>query len=353
MIVTNKIEPLCPIFGECGGCDYQDLAYDEELRTKESRLRSLFKEKCAIPAERFEPILASPLEYGYRNRLDMKLVRSKTGEADIGFSPLGRNRLIPAQACAIARREISDFLPELKRQALSRLTSKYRMANLVVRCGDEGRVVWGGIGRRSLSLNEPDYLWTEIHGKKIFYSLDTFFQANLAILPSAVERILQLPVWQERPIFFDLYGGVGLFSFSVMERVRRIVLIEENPASVKIARFNKNHRLPDNMDILAGRVEDELPRLLPFSDGERRVALLDPPRAGLSPQALAMLTAAKGFDFILYLSCHPDSLLRDLERFTVEGWTIFKILPFDFFPKTRHLETLVVLHPATKGPDEN
>ena len=179
----QKITPQCPVFGQCGGCLYQDIPYEEELRIKETNLKTLLQSRLNIADELFEPITASPRDYHYRNRLDLKLVCTKEQGVLIGFSSEGRNNIIPIEACPIAQQEISAYLPKVKREAINRLTPKYKMANLVVKTGEDGRVAWGGIGRRSLQMKEEDYLWTEIAGKKIFYSLDTFFQAIRSILP--------------------------------------------------------------------------------------------------------------------------------------------------------------------------
>ena len=187
--IKHTITPLCPIFGQCGGCQYQDIPYREELRIKEEYLQHTLLKSTTIPLSLFEPIEASPKEYYYRNRLDLKIIRTKNKQIQMGFSPESGKRLIPSNTCFIARKEISDFLPELLQQASEKLTNKYRQANLVIRTGDDGRIFWGGIGRRSLELGEEDYLWTEIKGRKIFYSLDTFFQANLSILPKLFKRL--------------------------------------------------------------------------------------------------------------------------------------------------------------------
>ena len=90
-------------------------------------------------------------------------------------------------------------------------------------------------------------------------------------------------------------------------------------------------------------MEDALASFLPVDAGSERVAVVDPPRAGLSDHALALLTSAKEFSRILYLSCHPQALVRDLKEFLQKGWRIERVIPFDFFPRTKHLETLVLL----------
>ena len=345
----KRVEPLCPVFGICGGCRYQDIPYEDELKIKEALLKNYFNEQLAVEERVFDPILSSPKPYHYRNRLDVTLLKTKREGIRIGFSPGGALKVVPVDACPIAQKEISDFLPELKRQAESKLPPDYRVANLVIKTGDDGRIFWGGIGKRSLVLKPENYLWTEIEGKRISYSLDTFFQANLSILPQVVKRIRSLDsLWSDETILFDLYGGVGFFGICLADRVKKVVMIEDSVHSLKLARFNLDQLGSTNITICPGKVETEFPlwRDHPeYAGSANKVAFIDPPRAGLSPTVLAALTAAKDLKAILYLSCHPESLIRDLGGFIKEQWEVKRVMPMDFFPKTRHIETLVWLKP--------
>jgi tRNA/tmRNA/rRNA uracil-C5-methylase (TrmA/RlmC/RlmD family) len=343
----KKISPLCPVFYECGGCQYQDISYDDELHLKEAHLKSLFQDNFNLSDDIFRPILASPQEYYYRNRLDLKLVQTKSKEVFIGFSPKSRHRLIPVESCPIARHSISNFIPSLNMQAKAKVTEKYRQANLVVRTGDDGRVFWGGIGRRSLELQAEDYLWTEILGKRIFYSLDTFFQANLFIVPEFIKQLRALDIWDAQSVFYDLYGGVGLFGVCVYDLVGKVVLIEEVQASLKLARHNVAYHKFENFFIHDGRVEDVLPSLVGHMPQAKNIVMVDPPRAGLSEATIAMLNSVENVNHLLYLSCNPQSLLENCKSLK-DHWSIRIVLPLDFFPRTQHLETLVLFEKAEK-----
>ena len=371
------VQPLCPVFGECGGCAYQDIPYEQELQRKDELVKNLLRRNPRIGEHLFEPIVPSPKPYHYRNRLDLKFIRTRDERILLGFTPLqggtysaksGRG-IVPVESCAIAEKSISGFIPELKKRLEQNPVPNYRRANIVVRSstGDDAKVLWGGIGKRSCRLDPDDYLWTTLDEKKIFYSLDTFFQANLSILPKLFERIGAFDCWAAKPVLYDLYAGVGLFSLALTHKTRKAVLVEENLPSVKLAQYNVDYNRLTHMEIIAGRVEDTLPALLarensssprpkaPHGEGAfgrrepnggtPKVAIVDPPRAGLSPQALDTLIHAQGFTQLFYLSCNPQALARDLNGFIDQGWKIEKIIPFDFFPKTRHVETLVALTP--------
>lgn len=345
--ILLKTKPLCPIFGECGGCQYQDIPYRQELRAKEMALRELFTETLKMDEGRIDPIVPSPRDYHYRNRIDLRLVKTKSGEIFIGFTPENRPQVIPIEACSIALPAISGAIPVIKKQIQESLPARYRNANVVVRTGEDGRVRWGGIGRKSLTLNAQDYFWTTISGKKIYYSLDTFFQANLSILPCVIERIAALPIFGDGrdSTFFDLYGGVGFFGICLADKVKRVVLIEESVHSLKLAHYNVRQTELTNINVIEGKVEERLPACLEQVPMGNRIAMVDPPRGGLSPQACHLLTASKNLNHLLYLSCHPQTLARDLKDFMANGWEMKKVIPFDFFPRTKHVETLVLLEP--------
>ena len=338
-------QALCPVFGECGGCQYQNIPYGDELKIKQEEIRRAVSSAVAGGAA-INPIVPSPQVYHYRHRLDLKLRRLKDGRVLVGFTPGTGRGVVEVDACPIAIREVSDFIPRLKLEAQAALTPKYRLANLVVKTGADGRVRWGGIGRKSCRLQAGDYLWAEVCGRRVHYSLDTFFQANLSILPVLFAHIRALPLWDNRPDFFDLYGGVGLFSFALADLAGRAWLIEDCKPAVELARYNAEYNRMENITIVEGRVEDRLPGMTAGSGPA--VGMIDPPRAGLSAGARALLAASRAFDYLLYLSCNPGALAVDLKDFAARGWQIMEVTPFDFFPRTKHVETLVVLK-AKKG----
>lgn len=340
--LTEKTKPLCPVFGICGGCAYQDIPYEKELAVKETGLKGVLIAGLGIGEDIFQPIIASPEPYFYRSRLDLTLRRKKNGFS-MGFQPPASRYVLDIESCAIARREISGFLPELKKEAITRLPENSGNANLVIKTSEDGKVRWGGIGRRSLVLKSEDYLWTEIHGKRIFYSLETFFQANLSILPFVMDEIQNLVSFDRETFFLDLYAGVGLFGIYFSGAAGKVAMMEESSGSIDLMRYNVAYHGLDENYIHAGKVEVLLPLLLKSAESKHTVAIVDPPRRGLSREAIALLTQAKKIHELLYLSCHPESLLRDLKVFAGTGWQIEKIIPFDFFPKTTHLETLVLL----------
>ncbi len=333
--------PFCRLFGTCGGCQYQDIPYAEELRIKRAIVQEVLCGSLGLPPDLVEPVVPSPRVYHYRCRIDLRLLRTRTGEVFLGFSAAQGRRLIPVEACPLALEPISSCIPRLKEEAAARLPPRYRNANIVVKCGDDGRVLWGGIGRRSLRLRPEDYLFTDVFGRRVFFDLESFFQANLSILPRLVETLRGLDVWRGVRTFYDLYGGVGLFSLTLRDRVERVVLVEENPHAVRVAAYSRRRHDIGGWDISSLRVEEFLAS--GALTGGPATALIDPPRAGLSEEVRNALAGIETLPHLLYLSCEPRGLARDLAAFLRKGWRIRRILPFDFFPRTRHIETLVQL----------
>jgi tRNA/tmRNA/rRNA uracil-C5-methylase (TrmA/RlmC/RlmD family) len=257
----------------------------------------------------------------------------------------GTRRHIAVESCAIARPEISGFLPALKQMAASRLPQNYRSANLVVKTDDEGKIHWGGIGRRSLRLPEKDYFWTEIEGQRIFYSLDTFFQANLGILTPLIQTLRPLLSLTPQTCLLDLYAGVGLFWVVFASEVKGVWAVEESGSAICVAEHNLRYHGFSNVFLREGKTEDCSEEILAELAGAPLAAIVDPPRQGLSPRALGKLSQARTLNPLIYVSCHPNALVRDLRGFLTAGWRADRIVPIDFFPKTRHLEVVVRLEP--------
>lgn len=343
-----EIGPECPVFGTCGGCQFQHLSYDTELSFKEQRLKDYLGASLDIADTVFDPIVASPLVYHYRSRLDLKLVRTRQGAILLGFTPAGRRGIVPIEHCPLAMPAIDEFLPQLRKEAGAALPKRYRMANIVVKTGDDGRVQWGGIGRGSLRRSLDDALWTKIHDIKIHYGLDTFFQANLSILPKLIDCLHAWPVWNACEEFWDVYAGVGLFGLCMAHRVKRVVCIEQNRRAVIYGSYNAQVNGIKHAEFVVQDALTALPTLVTTIGRSHRVLMVDPPRAGLTTDLAAWLAQCESFEHLLYLSCHPVTLRRDLVVLTQGSWRIERIRPFDFFPRTRHLEILVHLRQSPR-----
>lgn len=340
-------QPRCTLFGECGGCDYQDLSYQEELSLKTETLRTLLEERLALSSDKLasllKPTVASPQEYHTRSRLDLTLQKKGPDRFHLGFFARDGYAVLDVSECPIARQEISTAIPLIKEQSLALLPAKYRRATITVKTDEQGRLDWGGIGKGSLKRSPEDYLSITIHNRRIHYSLDTFFQANLFILPELMANIEQLSFWHNRPVFYDLYSGVGLFGLSLSHLACEVILIEDNKTSHRLAEHNISFNQLTHVRAYRGAVEEVFPQVFNPDHTAPIVAMIDPPRKGLDARTLEFLCNPTPIQHLLYLSCSPESLARDLAALTGQQWRIELIQGYDFFPKTKHIETLVLL----------
>jgi tRNA/tmRNA/rRNA uracil-C5-methylase (TrmA/RlmC/RlmD family) len=221
---------------------------------------------------------------------------------------------------------------------------KYRRACMVIRT-DEKKLAWGGIGKGSLRQSFEDGFEFIYHDVKVGYSLQTFFQSNLAILPKLIDAMKDMLKLTEKDTFYDLYGGVGLFALTVGEACHQAVIMELNCDSILWAKHNKELNQRENLRIVEGAVEDKLDEVYQESASTgRHCAVIDPPRSGLHENVCLYLRDQLFLERWIYLSCNPETQARDLKIICETGdWNIEKIEPWDFFPKSYHVESLVLL----------
>lgn len=331
----------CSLFGECGGCSYLDISYTDELDLKQRVLQDLFDAHQLN--HHVEKTVPSPQELRYRNKITPQFKKLLSQEVVFGVAPFGRKDIIPFKECPIALPQISKNIPEVYQELLKKDLSKYKRGCLTLRSDGE-KFAWGGVGKGSLKMDVDQYFVYHDQSTKVHYSLETFFQANSFILPTLFETLKTELNIDKQTHFYDLYGGVGLFSFTLGKQAGYTTLIELEGASTELAEYNKSFHNIENMSILCSAVE----KLIPFPENPipnlRQVAMIDPPRAGLKPEVIDYLYTCP-FETLAYLSCNPETQARDLVLFTKKGWRIKSITPFDFFPKSYHIESLAILIP--------
>lgn len=342
-----SIEAPCPIYDECGGCSYLHLRYEDELQLKSEALARVFSHHGIDARSSMEAAVPSPSDLHHRTKISLQMRHLKDGTVLLGFCPYGSKSILPYTRCAIAGAAIDASVAGILEDLKNRDLTKYRRASVEIRQDDTGRVRWGGVGRRSLALPEAEALEFHFENFVLKYELTTFFQSNTAILPALIERLRQELQLQPEDRFLDLYGGVGLFAVTLGHACQELHLIELDPHSVKYAHINKRINGLDHLRIDEGKLEDLLDLLV--SDGDRRtVAMIDPPRAGLHHHVVTTL-AENPPDLLAYLSCNPETQARDLKGLLApEGpYRLRTIIPYDFFPKSYHLECLVILDKET------
>ena len=343
----ERILPRCPHFTECGGCHYQHLPYGKQLAAKAGILREQLQRIAGIPDPNIEDIVPSPLPWNYRNHLQFHI----DSQGRLGFKAAGSDHIVPVRECHLPEDVLDGLwrqleiepLPGLERIGLRAGMNGETMLTLessspelpemeldlplsVVHLSPAGPLVLAG---------EP-LLWMSVLGVNFQVSAGSFFQVNS---PMAGEMVRQALEWLQptrQSILLDVYSGVGLFSRFFAPLVKSIVGVELSESAVDDYAANLDPF--DNVSLYAGPAEDILPHL----DIQPDMAIVDPPRTGLARPALDALVRMAPPQ-ILYVSCDPATLARDIKRLSSAGYRLVKARPFDLFPQTYHVETVVLM----------
>jgi 23S rRNA (uracil1939-C5)-methyltransferase len=358
-------EAPCRFYGRCGGCTLEHLRYDAQLAAKAGIVAAALRRIGGFTIEP-PPVVASPLELRYRNRVSVTLVRLRDGRVRAGFHELDRpERVLDIdESCLMPEEPVAAAWGDIRRswgRGASRLPSGARL-RLTLRATSDGRtslLVQGGYGPGrpgELIVRVPslDAIWqqprpgvspvllagaqelTEVwDGEEIRLGGAVFMQVNRGAAALLDDWIMQVAGEVMGRTVIDAYCGVGLHARRLARRGARVSGIELDAHAVEEAR----RALPEAA-FTAGRVEDELPARLPAD-----LVILNPPRAGVEEPGLAALRGAPPAR-IIYISCDPATLARDLKRLAPR-FALRSIRCFDLFPQTAHVETVVELTCST------
>ena len=322
-----RIEPPCPYFGRCGGCDFQQLAYETQLTTKVEMIRDCLHRLGGIDPLPEIPIQASPRDWHYRARANWQ-VDSTTRR--LGYFARGSNLVCDVEFCAVLIPELQQAL-EGVRAKLPHLTGPVK--NIEAVAGDEGI---------SLASDGNAFLTSEVSrtiaGERYQFSAAGFFQVNHDLL----EPIVAAAIGEVRgDVSIDLYCGVGLFTLPLARRFKSVIGIEANRKATDFARLNLKNADLTNASVVTARVGDWL-KQNSGSLGTVDFLLLDPPRTGAENKHIQGILALRP-NQISYVSCDPATLARDLKKLIAGGYELKSVDAFDMFPQTHHVETVVRL----------
>lgn len=324
----HRVAPPCPVAGRCGGCEWQHLDYSEQLRQKVALASDALRRLGGIewPGLSIEP--GKPWSYRSRARLHAApgkrlgyLARASHEVVPIASCPVADPALdaliaagtaTPGQSAAWGYRDVSDLAP---------LASAAK--------GDDDAVPTLAAPARELTV--------PVLGKPIRFDHRCFFQSNVPMLEKLIPYALE---GLSGELALDLYCGVGLFGAFLADRFRSVLAVESNPHSLAYARRNipgPAHRF------LEGRLEDlALKGRLPAPDSPPDLVLVDPPRPGLDAAVRDWLLENRP-PRLLYVSCNPATLARDLKTLTATTYRVDALKLFDFYPQTAHIESVAKL----------
>jgi 23S rRNA (uracil1939-C5)-methyltransferase len=380
----DRAQPFCPVFGVCGGCQMQHLAYPAQLGWKREALRNALQRIGGIDGAPVRDTIGMAEPRAYRNKMSLVVGSpTKGGDPKVGFYRMRSHDLVPIDGCPVVARKLDEYIASFAgapqdtaaRSILERarhIVARYARATgeTVValstqRAMERGAELAAGLraelsgvvgivntfeprsanavlGRRQRLLDGRPEIEERIAGIRYRVSTASFFQVNpeiVGLIFAAIERDL-LPA---RAVV-DLYCGMGTFSMLFGRHGAHVVGVEENAHAV--AEANANAALND----LSARAEFHARRVEEFAvSKEGRVALssadlvfLDPPRKGSDDVTLQSIAHA-GAPRVAYLSCDPATLARDLRLLAANGYRLESVQPFDMFPQTGHVEALAFL----------
>ncbi|PXA04665.1 SAM-dependent methyltransferase [Coraliomargarita sinensis] len=328
----ERVEPKCPLYQTCGGCQYQHIEYGQQLKEKTGHVEELMQKLGGIDHP-VELAHGSPQVYHYRSKITPHYNRpDKEGRQPIGFLQYGRrNQIVDVQQCPIATEAINEALPEAREEARRAGGKKRRKrgGTLLMRHVLEGVVT------------DPQEIVSERVGEVCFqFKAGEFFQNNPYILPELVEYVAAEAASEGARYLVDAYCGVGLFALSTAKNFEQVAGVEISEPAVRWAQANAKISNVKNARFVIGKAE-AIFNGLKFPAGETAM-VIDPPRKGCDESFRQQLLAYRP-QRLVYVSCDPATQARDLKEFIAGGYQITRIQPFDLFPHTRHIENVVSL----------
>ncbi|MFO1513196.1 MAG: class I SAM-dependent RNA methyltransferase [Verrucomicrobiota bacterium] len=315
----ERVKPACPHFGACGGCQYQHMDYPAQLRMKHKQVADLFQRIGGLSPDLVAPVVACPQPYGYRNRI---MIRSQWNKPEqrlnIGFVRADCGLVEDVFECKIAEPALNEQIRHVRAHPPPK----------------------GGI---KIVLRIPPENWE--------VPPDSFFQNNFFLLPGLVSVVRDALRSSGAKHLIDLYCGVGFFGIELAEAVESFVGVEYDQRAIAAARRNAAARQCRNGEFISGMVEKTLPDLIHRFSANSTAVLLDPPRKGCWPETLQLLRTQCPAQ-IIYVSCHPATMARDLNALTADGvFRVAGVTPLDMFPQTQHVECVADIRavgPQTK-----
>jgi len=321
----DRVEAPCPYFGICGGCQWQHIHYERQLELKRHVVREQLRRIGKFSEQPVSETVPAAEPFGYRNH--MRFTAGKRG--DIGFVRRGTHSLLPIERCLIAHPVINDTLERYQGRTDLGHQLEVRVGvntgDVLIQPPESGEKRKGGGSYRESLL-----------GRVFEISNASFFQSNTQQAELLVELAIEKLAPRPDDLVVDAYAGVGTFAALLAPLVRSVIAIEEAPTAVADAIGNMADL--SNVHCIQGKVEHVLPDL-----GERPDALiLDPPRLGCHPDVLDAVIEYRP-PRLVYVSCDPATLARDLRILVDGGYELLDVTPLDMFPQTFHIECVATL----------
>ncbi|MCX7951398.1 MAG: 23S rRNA (uracil(1939)-C(5))-methyltransferase RlmD [Clostridiales bacterium] len=386
--VDYKIEAPCPVFDICGGCTHQFIDYEKQLELKEQQVLKLLKD-AGIDGFEYEGIISSPKVFEYRNKMEFTFGDyEKGGELELGLhTPVKRNAIVSTTTCLLIDKDFRSILKTTLDYFRSKNIPHYNLMkhegylrHLVIRKAQKtGEILINIVTTSQMEFNLEeykslltnitydgvltgiihtvndnlsdtvkadkveilygrDYIIEELMGLKFKISPYSFFQTNTLGAEKLYSCVRDFMSDADNKVVFDLYCGTGTIGQIVASNAKKVIGVELIEEAVHAANNNAKFNGLDNCTFIAGDVKEIIKTINEKPD----IIILDPPRPGVSPEALKYV-----IDFnpneIIYVSCNPKTLVENLKQLKESGYVIKKLKAVDMFPHTPHVECVALI----------
>ena len=369
----ERIDPPCPFFGACGGCQWQHISYPAQLAAKRTALTDALQRIGGLdPPPAIDECMPSPQQFGYRNKIELT-AEEKSGRLNLGFTRVGTDKVMPIPECMLLPSKLRKA-PSALQGALRYLSSRGRDLRLMrvslrvaANTGDVEVALWtepgpfprqivadtlseavgassvvrclvkGSPKKRDVSgveVLKGKGAWRErLAGRSMLASAPTFFQVNTEMAEALIDVVVEAATKGSTTEALDLFCGAGTFTLPLAAKIDNVTCVESSRYALRDLRRNLD-AADLHADVIAGDAAREMSGL-----GEFDVVVVDPPRAGLAPE-LAKAIADTDVSRLVYVSCDPSTLARDTAILNAEGLLLRNVKVLDLFPQTYHVETV-------------
>ena len=324
----HRVAPPCPYFGACSGCQWQHIEYTHQLRLKRDAVEAELRRYPDLDGFPIRPTIPSPQLFNYRNHARFTVRQ----QGSIGYVNRISRSFVRIDECMLMAPWINETLRLFQGHCAetSQITMRYG-----INTGDW--LIQPTLQNPELVLATGQTHYGErLLDRRFRIASPSFFQVNTKQAEQLTKLLGARLELAEKDLLVDAYAGVGTFAVAFAPQVRRVVAIEESAAAVEDA--SANTKGIDNIELVVGKTEDVLDSL----ENNPDAVILDPPRVGCHPHALQALGRRRP-DRVVYVSCEPETLARDLHLLTQEGFLVKSVEPLDMFPQTHHVECVAAL----------
>jgi len=347
----GRVSPACSHFEKCGGCHWQQLEYKRQAEAKRLILEEAFYHRFPQTRELSIDMLACPQPFAYRSRARIQL-RGAGRRASVGFYRPGSHTVEDVESCPLFRGSLNEALNAV-RQFKLKVDTDTKPQEMDLACSEE-EGSWATVYTSESSAQEGitplfgtrrgnDILLQRKVGDLVYsVTASVFFQANDFMISELVSRVLDAANLCGTGAALDLFSGVGLFSLPLARRFESVTAVENSPAATRLCSRNAAGAAFQNIKVVCADVSEWLQSQPGSARGSFDLIVLDPPRAGAGPDVMKQISRLAP-PRIIYVSCDPQTLVRDLTAISPSDYKIAHVEGLDLFPQTYHFESVVQL----------